>query len=99
MKLVLRALDSKYAILDLDMGKHMVSVTHLKPQQSTQGHSHKWEECYYFAVGIGEMQVGHETDAVSMGEFRVIKTGVFHRVFNKSLMTLTFVCVWAKKRG
>lgn len=87
----------RYSILDLDMGGYVVSVTHLNPKQSTLGHRHNWEECYYFASGIGRMEIGEETKGVSMGQFKFVPPGVHHRVFNDSLMTLSFVCVWGKE--
>ncbi len=98
MRPVLRVRNGRYSILDVFMGKHIVSVTHLNPGQSTQGHEHDWEECYYFACGIGKMKIGDKVEEVSMGQFKVIKANVFHQVFNKSLMTLSFVCVWNKEK-
>ena len=94
----LRVSDDKYSILDLDMGEYVVSVTHLKPNQSTCGHKHDWEECYYIACGIGRMKIGDKTKEISMGQFKVIELNVFHQIFNDSLMTLSFVCVWGKEK-
>ncbi len=96
MRPVLRVRNGRYSILDIYLSKYIVSVTHLNPGQSTQGHMHDWEECYYFACGVGRIQIGGKGEEISMGQFRVIKPNVFHQVFNDSLMTLSFVCVWDK---
>lgn len=98
MRPVLRVSGRRYSIIDLDMSKYVVSVTHLNPGQSTQGHEHDWEECYYFACGVGRMKIGDKVEEISMGQFKVVEPNVFHQVFNESLMTLSFVCVWGKEK-
>jgi len=79
--------------------KLIVSSTLLKPGKETRGHSHEGqEEVYFFERGYGEMVLGNETFEVKGGDVVLIPDGMFHKVKNKYIRPLYFVCVFDGKR-
>ncbi len=92
--------DSRYIVKDnTELERLVVSSTNLYAGQSTGGHSHEGqEEVYHFVYGDGEMQLGEDRFKVSSGDVVLVKSGVFHRVFNTSKMPIYFVCVFEGKR-
>ena len=93
----LRKSDNLYEIYDLKLRGFTLSVTYLKPDKSTKGHKHSYEEGYYFAGGIGRMQMGGTCKQVSAGQFVAVPPNAFHRVFNNGLLSLVFVCAWREE--
>ena len=79
--------------------KLIVSSTLLKPGKETRGHSHQGqEEVYFFERGYGEMILGDEAFEVKGGDVVLIPDGMFHKVKNKYIHPLYFVCVFDGKR-
>jgi quercetin dioxygenase-like cupin family protein len=88
-----------YTITDNNYLEHLtMSRTVLKASQMTKGHSHdRQEEVYTFTHGEALMQVGDIYHHAKEGDTFLIKTGEFHRVFNKSTTsTCAFTCIFEK---
>ena len=88
-----------YIIDDNSYLDHLtVSRTLLKEGQMTKGHSHdNQEEVYIFTHGEALMQIGEVYHHATAGDTFLIKTGEFHRVFNKSIIqTCAFTCIFEK---
>lgn len=79
----------------------VVSKTILHPGKETGGHKHDGqEEVYQFVHGAGTMEVGPEKFNVVSGDVVLIPDGLFHKVWNTSLVEdLIFVCVFDGKRN
>ncbi len=92
-----------YSVHDLDVLKHlMVSMTILHPGKCTKGHAHEGdqEEVYIFLEGSGEMQLDQEKFPVKKGDVVLIKSRVFHKVFNTQKEgDLKFLCIFEKYEG
>lgn len=93
--------DSRYIVKDnTELERLVVSSTTLYAGQATGGHSHDGqEEVYHFVYGEAEMQLGDERFKVVGGDIVLVKSGIFHRVFNTSKMPIYFVCVFEGKRN
>ena len=91
-----------YTVIDnTDLTGLVVSKTVLHPQKETTGHSHEGqEEVYQFVYGTGTMEVGPDKFEVSSGDVVLIPDGLFHKVWNTSLVEdLVFVCVFDGNRN
>ena len=91
-----------YTVIDnTDLTSLVVSKTVLHPQKETTGHSHEGqEEVYQFVYGTGRIEVGQNKFDVSAGDVVLIPDGLFHKVWNVSLVEdLVFVCVFDGKRS
>lgn len=106
MKIQLEKVDGKivkdnntYILEDNTLLDNMtISRTLLKEGQMTNGHYHdKQEEVYIFTHGDALMQIGDEYHHATTGDMFLIKAGMFHRVFNKSISrTCAFTCIFEK---
>ncbi len=74
------------------------SRTFLKPGKKTNGHSHEnEEEVYIFTSGNALMQIDNEYHHAQKGDVFLIKSGEFHRVFNKDEdYPCEFTCIFQK---
>ena len=73
----------------------VLSSTELKPQQKTNGHSHKGqEEVYFFVTGTGMMYLDEVPRRIGPGAIVLIEDGVHHQVVNDTDESLHFVCVF-----
>ena len=94
-RLTIRASSSVYKILDFDSGDLILSKTILHPNQSTRGHSHNYNEAYYF-LDTGSILLDEEVLFPEKGEFVFIPGSTFHKVWNNSNTDLEFLCAWSK---
>ncbi len=63
---------------------------------TTTAHYHpKTEEIYYILAGQGDMRIGDETCAVSVGDAIAIPPGQIHQITNTGKVTLVFLCCCA----
>lgn len=88
-----------YIITDNSHLDHLtISRTLLKEGQMTKGHSHdSQEEVYIFTQGEALMQIGEVYHHAKTGDTFLIRSGEFHRVFNKSdVTTCAFTCIFEK---
>ena len=79
------------------MKGYTLSVTYLKPDKSTRGHTHKWDEAYYIGRGVGLMQLNDKYIRICEGQFVGVPPNTFHRIFNTGILDLAFVCAWRGK--
>jgi quercetin dioxygenase-like cupin family protein len=92
--------NERYTIHDLEVDELTVSLTELKKDQETRGHSHgDCSEIYFFKGGKGKMQVDGQVHYVTQGAVIIVPRGKFHKVINLGLETLTFVAVFEGKRS
>ncbi len=92
---VLRVENERYTIFDSGIDDVILSVTHLKPLQSTLGHKHNWGEIYYVSDGSGRMRLGKTSFNVNRGRFVVVPPNTFHRLYNLDKGSpLVVVCSW-----
>jgi mannose-6-phosphate isomerase-like protein (cupin superfamily) len=93
--------DERYLVKDnTELDNLIVSSTTLHRGMSTTGHSHAGqEEVYNFIFGTGEMELDGDRFKITPGDVVLIKSGVFHRVFNTGAVDLYFVCVFDGKRN
>ena len=77
----------------------VVSSTDMKPNQSTNGHTHPGqEEVYMFVRGTGIMYLNNAPRDVGPGDVVLIQDGVHHRVESNE-EGLYFVCVFDGNRS
>jgi len=77
-----------------------ISLTELRPHESTTGHSHdEVDEVYIFINGVGTMEVGKKTIKVKAGDIVPVKAGAFHRVHNKGEKKMSFWAIFEKYKG
>lgn len=94
--------DERYRILDYVAGSVTLSVTELRPGQSTRGHSHPWPEAYLVESGEGvleEVPPEGETPIwteIRQGAMALIKAGYFHRVHTTG--GIRFWCLFSGRR-
>jgi len=90
-----------YKVYDLPELKDLdISLTELKPQESTLGHSHKdADEVYLFIKGQGTMELGLENLSVKAGDIVPVKADDFHQVHNKGKEILSFWAIFEKYEG
>ena len=88
--------DERYTVSDnTDLNAFVVSRTILYAGQQTTGHKHKGqEEVYLFTRGDGRMELDDEILTVSKGDIVLVEDGQFHRVYNPTLTSLEFVCIF-----
>lgn len=93
--------DKTYRVYDLPQLKDLeISLTELKPHQSTKGHSHRRvDEVYIFIKGRGTMDLGRKTIRVKAGDVVPVEEGVFHRVHNSTDEVLSFWAIFEKYKG
>jgi UDPglucose 6-dehydrogenase len=97
---VLVADNERYTIHDLEVNELTVSLTELKKEQETRGHSHvDCSEIYFFREGRGKMQVGVQMHYVTQGTVIIVSRGEFHKVINLGTEKLIFVAVFEGKRS
>jgi len=89
----------RYEIYDYEMGNLVISLTVLYPKRETRGHSHPWEEVYFFSSsGFGTMIVGEERIPITRGDTVLVPKDAFHRVINTmNTVALEFYCVWRRR--
>lgn len=94
--------NEQYTLTDsTHLSRLTVSRTYLKPNQSTNGHSHQGkEEVYIFTQGRGKIQIGQDAEPTHaiVGDVFIIPDGEFHKVF-ASLTGLTFISIFEKYEG
>lgn len=89
--------NERYDLYDLKLEHLTVSMTVMKPQQETTGHSHNdIEEVYLCLEGKGKIQVGVETFDFSKNDLVVIPVGKFHQVFNQGKKKMVFLAIFEK---
>ena len=97
---VLRKSNEQYDIYDSRIADTVVSITYLKPHQSTSGHKHPHPELYICCEGKGWLQIGELGEHVTGPREIAARTrhdipaGVFHQVRNESDEPLIFLCIW-----
>lgn len=90
-----------YKVYDLSSLKNLtISLTELNQQKSTTGHSHsEADEVYVFIEGEGVIEISGETSAAKSGDIFLVPAGDFHKVYNKSDRTLSFLTIFEKYEG
>lgn len=96
---VLIAENERYTIHDLEVNELTISLTELKAEQETRGHSHvDCSEIYFFREGKGKMQVGDQMSYVTNGSVIIVHRGEFHKVINLGTEKLGFIAIFEGKR-
>ena len=92
--------DDRYVVTDNAFGNSLIlSKTVLESGKETTGHKHEGqEEVYFFVGGVGKIQLDDEFISVRTDDIVLIKDGVFHKVFNTGVASLSFICVFDGKR-
>jgi quercetin dioxygenase-like cupin family protein len=90
-----RKSNEQYDIYDCRIADTVVSITYLKPHQSTSGHRHPHSELYVCIKGKGRLK----TSALMKEQFAPgvhfnIPENIFHQVLNESNETIIFMCIW-----
>lgn len=93
----LRKKDDRYEVRDLKLRDFVLSTTSLNQGKATTGHSHAYEEAYYFVKGWGTLVLGETPQEVKAGDIVIVPGNTFHRVFNKDCPELLFLCVFRSK--
>jgi mannose-6-phosphate isomerase-like protein (cupin superfamily) len=92
--------NDRYTIKTVSFGGLTCSETKLNPGKSTRGHSHPWDEVYFFVSGNGSLTLNHlKAATVESGTFVEIEPGEHHRVFNASDEPLVFICCFKACKG
>ena len=92
---VLRKSNEQYDIYDCRIACTVVSITYLKPHQSTSGHQHPHSEYYNVIEGKGVLQIGENQQIhLKIGFTLTIQPNTFHKVRNGGEKALIFLCVW-----
>jgi len=88
--------DERYTVSDnTDLNAFVVSRTILYAGQQTTGHKHKGqEEVYLFTRGDGRMELDEEILTVGKGDIVLVEDGQFHKVYNPTLTSLEFICIF-----
>lgn len=74
--------NDRYILTDFDINKarpFSISVTELKPGQSTRGHRHPRPEIYFF-ISEAVLQLDTQKYLITSGEIVVVPGNAFHRV-------------------
>ena len=91
----LRKTNTQYDIWDCRIAGSVVSITYLKPHQSTAGHQHPHSELYICLDGEGLLELGDGNDQpIFPGLSTNIPPDMFHKVHNDSDHSLIFLCSW-----
>jgi mannose-6-phosphate isomerase-like protein (cupin superfamily) len=90
---IVRVDNEVYKIIDFNSGTLTMSLTILHPLKSTNGHSHSYQEIYYFISGWGLLQIGETFNQIKKG-FILIPPNSFHKVINNGNEDVEFICTW-----
>jgi quercetin dioxygenase-like cupin family protein len=90
---LIRADTEVYRIIDFNSGTLTMSKTILHPLKSTKGHSHNYEEMYYFINNLGILQIDETINEIRQG-FVLILPNSFHKVINNTDKDIEFICAW-----
>ena len=89
---ILRISNKQYDIYDCVLDGVVVSITCLKPQQETNGHSHKHSELY---IGISDGVSLNGKPLVPLSTI-TIPADMFHKSFNNTDENKMLLCLWEK---
>ena len=90
---LIRADTEIYRIIDFNNETLTMSLTILHPLKSTKGHSHNYQEIYYFISSWGLLQIGETLNQIKKG-FILIPPNSFHKVINNGNEDIEFICAW-----
>lgn len=76
--------------------KFVYSVTVLKPNQTTRGHTHSHPEQYCFRDGRVVLTVGETKYLMQQGDKTIVAPNLFHQVSNTTNEPKAFLCIWSK---
>ncbi len=89
--------NKRYDIYDYCMKDLVVSMTIMKPEQETRGHSHKnIDEVYICLEGKGEIEIEKKIYDFKENDIVTIPEGKFHKVKNKLKKKMAFLSVFEK---
>lgn len=92
---VLRKSNEQYDIYDSHIMNTVVSITYLKPHQSTNGHQHPHPELYVYLEGKTRIKIGeHYEGKIGFGGCYSIPPEAFHQVFNENDKASIFLSIW-----
>ena len=90
---IIRIENEVYKIIDFNSGTLTMSKTILHALKSTKGHSHNYQEIYYFINNGGMLQIGETLNQIKQG-FVLIPPNSFHKVINNENKDIEFICGW-----